>query len=190
MALAIIKLMARPKKEILPVTQFEKIGKPANYIERKIFEELCEIQCTRLEIESVLHVDRVTLDKWMMKTYGKQWTEVFATYSNGGKMSMKRELFNLARTPGKSQLGALIWYGKQYMQQSDRIESRVNQTNINENPQISSLVQAALELMNGKVGLNEAATKTVSAATGSNVYTGPGAVGQVDVTTKIQGEPV
>jgi hypothetical protein len=85
-------------------------------IDKKIFENLCEIQCTEKEICSWFKIDDKTLASWIEATYnGKKFSEVFQQYKDEGKISLRRMQYRLAQ----SNANLLIWLGKNYLQQKD-----------------------------------------------------------------------
>ena len=91
--------MARTRKEIDP----------------KIFEALCRLQCTRNEICSFLDITDKTLNAWCKRTYGEDFSAVFAKKREGGKISLRRAQFRLA----EKNAAMAIFLGKQYLGQSD-----------------------------------------------------------------------
>ena len=95
--------MARPKKEI----------------DKKIFENLCGLQCTKGEICYALDVTDKTLESWCRRTYGAGFSEVFSQKRGHGKISLRRAQFELA----KKNAAMAIWLGKQYLGQTEAGEN-------------------------------------------------------------------
>ena len=91
-------------------------GRPPKEIDKKIFENLCMIQCTITEITAVLEVDDKTLSKWCRQTYGKKFSEVFAEKGQKGFISLRRAQFKLAETSA----AMAIFLGKNYLGQIDK----------------------------------------------------------------------
>lgn len=96
-------------------------GRPKKEINKKEFENLCAIQCTKPEICAVLEVTDKTLDRWVHENYFDEngnplkFCEVFQQKRGKGKVSVRRSQFLMAqKNPTMS-----IWWGKQYMGQSD-----------------------------------------------------------------------
>lgn len=83
--------------------------------EWKIFEELCNIQCTLAEICQVMGVTDKTLSKLTKKKYGEGFSETHKKFAEGGKASLRRYQFNLAQKNATM----AIWLGKQYLDQHD-----------------------------------------------------------------------
>lgn len=93
-----------------------------NRIDKKIFENLCFLQCTESEIAGVFDVDEDTLETWIKKTYNMRFSEVFKRKSASGKMSVRRAQFRLA----ENNATMAIWLGKQYLGQTDKVENQVD----------------------------------------------------------------
>ena len=96
-------------------------GRPPKEINQKIFEGLCAIQCTEEEICDVLDVDEATLLKWCRSVYGETFSEVFKKKKMGGKASLRRMQWKLA----EKNATVAIWLGKQYLGQTDKVESEI-----------------------------------------------------------------
>lgn len=97
-------------------------GRPKKEIDQKIFENLCALQCTEVEICSCFDVSDKTLNGWCRRTYGKNFSEVFRQKREKGKISLRRTQFKLAE---KSATMAL-WLGKQYLNQRDNVDVTVS----------------------------------------------------------------
>lgn len=87
-------------------------------IDKKQFESLCAIQCTREEIEVVLDVSRDTLRRWCEETYGLNFKETYKLKRQLGKASLRRRQWNLA----EKNTAMAIWLGKQWLGQKDKID--------------------------------------------------------------------
>lgn len=87
-------------------------------IDKKQFENLCGLQCTKLEICSWFDITDKTLETWCKRTYGQGFSEVFAQKRGKGKISLRRAQFRLAETNATMAL----WLGKQYLGQKDKPE--------------------------------------------------------------------
>ena len=87
-------------------------------IDKKVFENLCGIQCTLAEICDAFDVEDDTLNSWCKKTYGTTFSEVFKVKRGKGQISLRRMQWKLAeKNPTMA-----IWLGKQYLNQKDRQE--------------------------------------------------------------------
>ena len=84
----------------------------------KVFEDLCLIQCTREDICTMFDCDPKTLTRWCVDTYQQGFKEIFDKLSIGGKTSLRRTLFNMAKTKPV----IAIWLSKQYLGMSDKQE--------------------------------------------------------------------
>ena len=93
-----------------------KKGRPSISIDKKLFETLCGLQCTRDEIANCLKCCKDTLEKWCKAEYGKTFSLVFNEKRAGGKVSLRRMQWKLAeKSPAMA-----IFLGKNYLGQSDR----------------------------------------------------------------------
>lgn len=99
------------------------MARPRKIIEKKGFEKLCELQCTRDEICGFFEVDDMTLNKWCKETYGKTFSAVYGEKRASGKISLRRRQFNLAETNATM----AIWLGKQWLGQTDTPQAVVLQ---------------------------------------------------------------
>ena len=95
-------------------------------INQKNFEALCSIQCTKDEICHVLEIDEKTLTKWCKKIYKKAFSEVFKIKRGAGKVSLRRSQWKAAQA---GNITMLIWLGKQYLKQSDKIDQKHDTSN-------------------------------------------------------------
>ena len=116
-----------------------KIGRPKKEINKKQFENLCAIQCTREEICAVLDVTEKTIDKWCHDTYGEPFSLVFKQKREGGKASLRRNQWLLSA----SNPTMAIWLGKQYLGQKDHAEVE------NTNSKVDDVVKALNRIANG-----------------------------------------
>lgn len=87
-------------------------------IDKKIFENLCGLQCTLEEVCSAFDVNDKTLNSWCKSTYGTTFYEVFKEKRGKGQISLRRMQWKLAeKNPSMA-----IFLGKQYLGQKDKIE--------------------------------------------------------------------
>lgn len=92
-----------------------QIKQKQDTINQQTFENLCHIQCTEVEICSVLNVSDTTLSRWCKETYGMNFEDIHRIKREGGKMSLRRKQWNMAdNNPTMA-----IWLGKQYLGQRD-----------------------------------------------------------------------
>ncbi len=96
--------MARPKKEI----------------DKKQFENLCGLQCTKEEICAWFDITDKTLDAWCKRTYHQSFSVIFAQKRGKGKISLRRSQFRLA----EKNANMAIWLGKQYLDQREPMEEK------------------------------------------------------------------
>lgn len=140
----------RPTKDILPASPAERVGRPHKVINHEIFEELCRIQCTLKEIASVFKVDEGQIIDFCKRKYGKTFGECKEIFSSDGKVSVKRELYRKALSNGRDSLGAIVWWSKNHMGYSDKVETHNVNENMNNDGKVEVLVNKFVELLGGK----------------------------------------
>ena len=97
------------------------MGRPRKEIKQKEFENLCGIQCTKLEICAFFNVTDKTLESWCKRTYHAGFSEVFSQKRGMGKISLRRKQWQLA----EKSASMAIWLGKQYLDQRDNVDVTV-----------------------------------------------------------------
>lgn len=91
------------------------MGRRKTIIDQNVFEKLCKMQCTEMEICSWFECSDETLNSWCKRTYKKTFEQVFAEKREGGKVSLRRTQWKLAET----NTSMAIFLGKNYLGQSD-----------------------------------------------------------------------
>lgn len=99
-----------------------RTGRPRKEIDQKLFEHLCGIQCTEVEICAALECSEDTLNRWCKRTYKATFAETYKSKSTRGKSSLRRMQFKLA----EKNASMAIWLGKQYLGQRDEPEQSVD----------------------------------------------------------------
>ena len=94
----------------------QKGGRPTAEFNRRTFEELCKIQCTKQEIANVMGISQQTVWRRCQEIYGATFEEVYARFADVGLVSLRRSQFALA----KKSASMAIFLGKNYLGQSDR----------------------------------------------------------------------
>lgn len=96
-------------------------GRKPLELDQKAFESLCGIQCTQQEICDYFDIDEDTLNAWCKRTYRVNFSEVFRQKRGKGKVSLRRAQWRQAVE--KENITMLIWLGKNFLNQTDKIES-------------------------------------------------------------------
>ena len=99
-------------------------GRPQKEIDKKIFENLCGLQCTLEEIAGVFDCSADTIERWCKREYGETFAETYKKHSAKGKMSLRRIQFKLA----EKSAAMAIFLGKNYLGQKDSIIETDEQT--------------------------------------------------------------
>ena len=99
-------------------------GRPKKEIDKKIFENLCGLQCTLEEIAGVFDCSVDTIERWCKREYRETFAEVYKKHSAKGKTSLRRTQFKLA----EKSAAMAIFLGKNYLGQKDNIIETDEQT--------------------------------------------------------------
>lgn len=99
-------------------------GRPRKEIDKKIFENLCGLQCTLEEIAGVFDCSADTIERWCKREYKQTFAEVYKKHSAKGKTSLRRTQFKLA----EKSAAMAIFLGKNYLGQKDNIIETDEQT--------------------------------------------------------------
>lgn len=86
-------------------------------IDKRVFENLCGLQCSMLEICDAFDVDDKTLTSWCKATYNMPFSEIFKLKRGKGQISLRRMQWKLA----EKNASMAIFLGKQYLGQKDVI---------------------------------------------------------------------
>ena len=92
-------------------------------IKQDQFENMCGIQCTEEEIAAVFGVSVDSLQRWCEATYGRRFADIFREKRQFGKASLRRRQWLKATDEGDTTM--LIFLGKQYLGQADRISQSI-----------------------------------------------------------------
>lgn len=103
------------------------MGRPKKEIDKKTFENLCGLQCTKEEICDFLETSDKTLEAWCKRTYNAGFSEVFRQKRGRGKISLRRSQFRLA----EKSASMAIFLGKQYLGQADNPNGNTDNITIN-----------------------------------------------------------
>ena len=90
-------------------------GRPKKEIDKKIFENLCGLQCTLEEIAGVFDCSVDTIERWCKREYGETFAEVYKKHSAKGKTSLRRIQFKLA----EKSAAMAIFLGRNYLGQKN-----------------------------------------------------------------------
>lgn len=97
-----------------------KIGRPQKVIDAAQFENLCALQCTKLEICSWFDVTDKTLERWCKRTYGAGFSEIYAVKRGKGVISVRRALYQNATQKGN--VKAQIFWLKNHGGMSEKVQ--------------------------------------------------------------------
>lgn len=101
-----------------------KMGRPLINIDKKQFEKLCTLQCTKEEIAGFFECSEDTIEKFCKREYGETFAAVFKQKRQTGKISLRRSQWRLA----EKNVSMAIWLGKQYLGQKEQQEVQISHT--------------------------------------------------------------
>lgn len=122
-----------------------RMGRPTVEIDKKQFENLCAMQCTEEDIAGFFDCNPNTINNWCKRNYtsedGKAMTflEVFAQKRAAGKISLRRNQWNLSKTNATM----AIFLGKQYLDQRDQLDLTVSKTQEEAEAEMKEMVEHA-----------------------------------------------
>ena len=99
-----------------------RTGRPKKEINQKLFESLCAIQCTEVEICSIFECCEDTLNSWCKRIYKSTFSEIYKSKCAAGNSSLRRMQWKLA----EKSASMAIWLGKQYLGQRDNVDVTVS----------------------------------------------------------------
>lgn len=97
------------------------MARPRIEIDKKQFEQLCSIQCTKEEIAGFFDCSEDTIERWCKREYKECFAVVFGQKRGLGKISLRRHQFRMAETNPTM----AIWLGKQFLGQAEKQEVAV-----------------------------------------------------------------
>ena len=127
-----------------------RAGRPNKEISKEEFEKLCGLQCTKGEIAGWFNCSEDTIERFCKKTYGESFAVVFDKKRGVGKISLRRTQWKLAE---KSATMA-IFLGKQYLDQSDKIEQTINGIDEQTRQTVGELVEGLINNDEGTSNLD------------------------------------
>lgn len=103
------------------------MARPVIEIKKEQFESLCNLQCTLDEIAGFFKCSSDTIERWCKRTYNENFAEAYKKHSQNGRISLRREQWKLAQ---KGNASMLIWLGKQWLGQTDKVEQTTSFENL------------------------------------------------------------
>lgn len=124
-----------------------RTGRPRIKIDVEEFKKLCTMQATLEEIAGWFGCSEDTIERWCKRELKMCFADAFKRFSSGGKISLRRKQFHVAMDGNATML---IFLGKQYLGQSDKVDAVAHVENeIVDDPLSASLKEIAKGLVNG-----------------------------------------
>lgn len=98
----------------------KKIGRPKSKVDKEMFEKLCGLHCTLIEISGFMGISDDTIERWCKREYKKPFAEINKLKRGKGAVSLRRKQFEIAMSGNPT---LLIWLGKQYLNQTEKNET-------------------------------------------------------------------
>lgn len=105
-----------------------KGGRPRKEIDFVLLENLVKLHCTGEECASVMNIDYDTLNARIKDAGFDGFSDYHEKHAAMGKMSLRRAQM---KTALGGNVTMLIWLGKQYLNQKDKIEQGGTTTRVN-----------------------------------------------------------
>lgn len=124
-----------------------RTGRPRIEIDVEEFKKLCTMQATLEEIAGWFDCSADTIENFCKREFKTTFSDAFKRFSAGGKISLRRKQFHVAMDGNATML---IFLGKQYLGQSDKVDAVAHVENeIVDDPLSASLKEIAKGLSNG-----------------------------------------
>lgn len=105
------------------MTDKKPAHRPLFVVNWETVDSMCGIQCTGEEIAGCLGCHYDTLATAVQREKGCTFSEYFAQKRSHGKMSLRRKQYATAMSGNPT---LLVWLGKNWLGQTDKIESYVD----------------------------------------------------------------
>ena len=115
------------KKKVVKEKREKLLHKPYFKINWETVDSMCAIQCTGEEIAGVLGCDYDTFQLACKREKKMVFTEYFNKKRSNGKMSLRRKQYSTAMDGNPTML---VWLGKNWLGQTDKIEAAVKTSQI------------------------------------------------------------
>lgn len=120
------------------------MARPRKEIDKSTFEGLCELQCTEEEICCFFSISDKTLSSWCKRTYGTGFSEIYAQKRKGGRISLRRTIWQMASRSA----AVAIFLAKNYLGMRDDPEPELPKDEIVEDGLSKSLRELGERLRN------------------------------------------
>ena len=97
------------------------LGRKPKPFDVAIFEKLCQLACTKVEISAFFNFDENTLTRKCKENFNTNFKGAYKVFSSGGRMSLRRMQFKSAEA---GSVAMQIWLGKQHLDQCDNVERK------------------------------------------------------------------
>lgn len=102
-----------------------QMGRPRKEIDWDAVDKMAGIMCTQVEICDLIGVCEDTLNSRSKEKHGVTFSEYLRQKSQFGKRSLRRKQYEVAMSGDRTML---IWLGKQWLGQCDKVEQKTDIT--------------------------------------------------------------
>lgn len=97
---------------------YNPFGRAKGHIDWSQFEKLCALQCSQVEIASILNISPGNLRDRVQDYYQHPYDVVCASFREVGKVSLRRNQFKMS----EQNAAMAIWLGKQWLGQKEQAQ--------------------------------------------------------------------
>lgn len=121
----------------------KKTGRPLIPIDWEKFDVMCAVQCTLAEIAGFFECSEDTIERAVLREKKMRFADYFEQKRSDGKVSLRRRQYQAAMAGDRTML---VWLGKQWLNQTDKFESR-SDISVQRAPDLSALsIEELLQL--------------------------------------------
>lgn len=117
------------------------MGRHNIYIDKNIFENLCKQFNTLDDIANIFNCSQDTIERWCKRTYKQNFADIYKKFSAYGRSSLRSAQFKTAIK--NENVTMQIFLGKQYLGQSDKVETEVRLAEIS--PEVQAEVDEIIK---------------------------------------------
>ena len=97
------------------------MGRPKKSVDLEQLKKLLMLQCTKVECAAFFEVTKPTLDARIREAGYEGFQQFAEIYRQPGKISLRRHQWKSVES---GHVGMQIWLGKQWLGQSDKVETK------------------------------------------------------------------
>jgi hypothetical protein len=138
----------RKPAETLKMPKLKRVGTidiGATDSDWRVFSSLCEAQATEQEIAAIMRCSVGTISRWVKKITGLTFGQYKRTKRGLTQVSIRKKQLEKAIDEGNVQM--LIWLGKQYLGQAEKLQTENQNTIANITPEKMAYARQIMQRM-------------------------------------------